>query len=208
MDWLIRYGWYFLISTIAGEIIVPFILALFYTRYSHSTMVLSSLGSVQSPVRIIYNIWLLIAGLMFSASIPSLYTTYRGVSPGLAVLSAGCVAAFALGACICSGFFSVNEHKDVQTTASRIHGAASAVGFMLLLPVPLFLSILSYRSDNKLAGTVSLLSFVLAFACFVFFIMADKVRFQNTVIAREGLWQRLNLLFMYLPLGFAALTHM
>lgn len=33
------------------------------------------------------------------------------------------------------------------------------------------------------------------------FVMADKPRFAHTVIAWEGLWQRLTLLFMYLPLA-------
>ena len=44
------------------------------------------------------------------------------------------------------------------------------------------------------------------FACilhlvfFTLFVMSDKEEFSNTVIANEGLWQRLNLLFMYMPL--------
>lgn len=33
----------------------------------------------------------------------------------------------------------------------------------------------------------------------------DKPEFQNTLIAKEGLWQRLNLLCMYLPLFYVAI---
>jgi len=51
-----------------------------------------------------------------------------------------------------------------------------------------------------------IVSFVLALTFFVLFVMADKVEFQGTVIAREGLWQRVNLLFTYLPLFYVAIT--
>lgn len=39
---------------------------------------------------------------------------------------------------------------------------------------------------------------------FVLFIMADKPQFQQTPAVKEWLWQRLHLLFMYLPLGYIA----
>ena len=99
----------------------------------------------------------------------------------------------------------MNETKDVVTTASKIHGAGSAVGFMLMLFVPLFIAILSFKTEERTIGTIGAISFVLAFVCFVLFIMADKPQFHNTIIAKEGLWQRLNLLFMYLPLAFVAI---
>jgi hypothetical protein len=34
--------------------------------------------------------------------------------------------------------------------------------------------------------------------------MADKERFSNSIIDNEGLWQRLNLIFMYAPLVIVA----
>jgi hypothetical protein len=37
--------------------------------------------------------------------------------------------------------------------------------------------------------------------------MANKPQFQNTAIVKEGLWKRLNLLFLYLPLAFVAITN-
>lgn len=96
----------------------------------------------------------------------------------------------------------MNESKETITTASSIHGVGSAIGFVLLLLVPPFISVLSYKSADRLTGMISAVSFILALICCVLFIMADKSQFQNTVIAKEGLWQRLNLLFMYLLLGF------
>ena len=97
-------------------------------------------------------------------------------------------------------FFSVNETKDVVTVASKIHGAGSVIGFLLFLFVPLLLSILEFKNNDKLTGVIAVISFILAFVFFVLFVMSDKPKFSNTLIAKEGLWQRLNILFMYLPI--------
>ena len=58
-----------LLITIIGEFLLPFILKRFYAGYNSRTMVMSALGSPQSPVRLIYNIWLIWLGcfLTFSA---------------------------------------------------------------------------------------------------------------------------------------------
>ena len=97
-------------------------------------------------------------------------------------------------------FFSVNETKDVVTTASKIHGAGSAIGFMLFLFVPLLLAILSFKTNETWLGIISIICFVISLAFFVMFVMSDKPEFKSTFVQNEGLWQRLNLLFMYLPL--------
>lgn len=48
-----------LLFTIIGEFIVPWILERFYSEYNGKIMVMSVLGSPQSPVRLVYNIWLI-----------------------------------------------------------------------------------------------------------------------------------------------------
>ena len=56
-------------------------------------------------------------------------------------------------------------------------------------------------------GAACLLCFVLAAGFFTLFILADKPAFQGTAVAREGLWQRLSLLCMYLPVGALSLFY-
>ena len=51
-----------LLFTIIGEFIVPWILERFYSEYNGKIMVMSVLGSPQSPVRLVYNIWLIWLG--------------------------------------------------------------------------------------------------------------------------------------------------
>ena len=167
-------------------------------------MSISALGNPQSPVRLPFNIWMLVEGLLFLAAIPAFCRMYEPVSKGLTITTAVFIAAFAVGACIFTCFFSVNESKEVVTAASRIHGAGSIIGFMLFLFVPLLMAILSFKSGDGVTGGISVACFVLALIFFALFVMSDKEELSKTFVANEGLWQRLNLLFMYLPLGLAA----
>ncbi len=203
-DLIIKYGWYALLIAVVGEMLIPIILAPFYKGYSHTTMAISILGNSNSPVRLPFNLWMLVAGLLLLQATPAIYNTYYQVSKPLITVSVLFIAIFAVGACVFTCFFSVNETKDVVITASKIHGACSAIGFILFLFVPLFLAILSFKANDKTIGIIFVISFVLALLFFVLFIMADKPELQRTFIAKEGLWQRMNLLFMYLPLGYIA----
>ncbi|MBR6959920.1 MAG: DUF998 domain-containing protein, partial [Clostridiales bacterium] len=95
--------------------------------------------------------------------------------------------------------------KDIVTTASKIHGAGSVIGFMLFLLVPLLIAILSFKNHEGSIGITSVVCFVLALVFFALFVMSDKEEFAGTAVNNEGLWQRLNLVFMYLPLAVVAL---
>ncbi|NLL76430.1 MAG: hypothetical protein GX235_04175 [Clostridiales bacterium] len=127
------------------------------------------------------------------------------MSKTLIIVSAIFIIVFAVGACIFTCFFSVNETKDVVTAASKIHGAGSVIGFILFLLVPLIFAILSFKANDGITGIISVISFILAFLFFVLFIMADKPEFSKSIVAKEGLWQQMNLFFMYLPLGYISI---
>jgi hypothetical protein len=66
--------------------------------------------------------------------------------------------------------------------------------------VPVLLAILSFKNKESGVGIISILCFVLALTFFVLFVMSDKPEFSKTIISKEGLWERLNLIFMYVPL--------
>lgn len=200
MEKFYRFGWYTLIIAMAGDILVSLILPCFYKEYSTMKMSISALGNPQSPVRIPFNIWMLIEGMLFLAAIPALYDRYHSVSCGLTYTMIVFITIFAIGACIFTCFFSVNESKDIVTTASKIHGVGSVIGFMLFLFVPLLVAILSFKSKDPCIGVVSIICFIIALVFFVLFVMSDKSEFSDTIINNEGLWERLNLIFMYVPL--------
>lgn len=109
------------------------------------------------------------------------------------------IGIFAVGAGLISGFFSVEESKGIVTTASKIHGAGAAIGFMALLFFPLLNGIVSFKQNDTTQGIISISSFVLSIIFFACFVMGNKEQFQNTILKYEGLWERLTLFCMYVP---------
>lgn len=188
-----------LLFTIIGEFLLPWVLEQCYAEYNGRIMVMSALGSPQSPVRHIYNLWLIWLGgfLVFTAWV--YFGAIRAQFPVCAFLILLLIGAFAVGAGIISGFFSVNESKSIVTTASKIHGAGAAIGFMALLFFPLVNGMVSFKQKDMFGGTVSIVAFVLALVFFICFVMGDKEQYQNTVLRYEGLWERLTLFCMYIP---------
>lgn len=197
-----------LLFTVIGEFFLPWILCQYYARYNSKTMVMSALGSPQSPVRVIYNIWLIwLGGFLLFVAIAYFFTT-RTDFPILSVLLLISMGTFAVGAELASGIFHVNENKEIVTTASKIHGISAAIGFMALLFFPLLNGILAFKQENIIFGVVCVISFILALIFFICFILGDKEQFQNTMLRYEGIWERLTLLCMYIPLVYKAVYNL
>jgi hypothetical protein len=205
--WGSKVSWGLLISAILGDFIVAYILALFYPGYSHSKQVMSVLGNPHSPVATYLHIWLIVLGGLVCISAVNFYLTYSPVSKNLAGAGLVILIIFGVGAGILSGIFSVNETKEMETLGSKIHGIGAGIGFMALTFIPLIIGMLSVKSNDTAIGAVSFVSFVLSLIFFVLFIMSEKEAFQNTVIGLTGLWQRLLLGSMYVPLLLISLKN-
>lgn len=193
-----------LLFTVFGEFFLPWLLKRFYSGYDGKKMAMSVLGSPESPVRHIYNVWLIWLGIFLSLTAFAYFFEIREHSLVLAVLTLLSVGIFALGAGLLSGIFSVNESKDAVTTASKIHGAGAAIGFMTLLFFPLIAAAAAFGQHETVYGAVCVTAFILALVFFVMFIMGDKERFRSTVLSYEGLWERLTLFCMYVPFYYRA----
>lgn len=194
-----------LIITIIGEFFLPWILKHFYKGYNSKTMVMSALGSPESPVRIVYNVWLVWLGVFLLITSFLFYQEVNAISKVLAILTFISIATFAVGAGILSGLFSVNESKEIVTVASQIHGAGAAIGFMALMFFPLLQSISGFKSNDIVQGIICIIAFIVAMIFFCFFIMGDKEIFRETIFSYEGLWERLSLFFMYVPYLYCAI---
>lgn len=205
--WGTRLSWLVLIIAIVGDFAVPYVLAIFYPNYSHTKQVMSVLGSSASPVAYIYNCWLIILGILISISAMNFYMVYTKVSTTYATLGFIILLAFGIGAGIISGIFSVNESKGIETMASKIHGIAAGLGFLLLTFIPLVIGVISIIDQKNTIGTVSLAFFIVSIGLFVLFIMSEKESYQNSIIGCTGLWQRLLLFSMYMPLLLIAIRH-
>lgn len=182
------------------DIIIPFLLAIPYKGYKHTTTVMSVLGAKESPLHLIYNVWTIISGCIFILFGYVVYQRYGDSHKGLCIAIWVLFILYGLGCEIISGIFPVNENANDRTVSSIIHGIGSVIGFMALLVVPLLLGIVQLRTKENIVGIVSIASFILSFIAFTLFVMSDKPTFENTVLALTGLWQRFAMYMMYIPL--------
>lgn len=183
------------IITLLIDNLLPLFLARFYPKFSHKEMALSVLGSHQSPVKWIYNVWCMLSGIVFCVA-P--YALYQKSSGGLTLALWILLAIYGISCEIVSGFCPLNENRHEKDSITKIHGGASAIGFMTLLVTPLLLAIMQFQTPNIIMGVVSLVSFIVALVFFCFFIMGEKEKFANTVLRYSGLWQRLVLASCYI----------
>lgn len=191
---------------LALDLLLPFLLAPSCEGYRHGTQVMSVLGNEKAPLHRIYNLWLIILGIAILWGCVPICAAVAESGREIAVALIFSMGVYALGACILSGIFPVGETKKMETLAAKIHGFGSAIGFLALAFAPLLAGCYFFQAVKPLLGVISLICFVLAVLFFVLFVMADKPRFQGTVVALEGLWQRLSLLCMYLPVAILCLA--
>ncbi len=193
-----------LLLTVGGEFVLPWILGWFWKSYDPKKAVMSVLGCPQSPVRRVYNAWLVWLGCFLSLTALSRWDDARAEHPLIAAALLVCIGLFAAGAGLIAGLFSVNESRAEVTAASKIHGAGSALGFTALLFFPLADALLALRRGDTAGAVVGFAAFAAALGCFAAFIMGDKERFRDTALANAGVWERASLLCMYAPFVFDA----
>jgi hypothetical membrane protein len=183
-----------------GDFLICYILALFYPKYNHSNQVMSVLGNPNSPVHSIYNIWLVVLGFLILFSGIKMYFQYESISKILSIMAMVILFLYGIGGCILSGMFSVNETKGIETISEKVHGIGAGLGFMFLAFIPLIIGLLYLKMNKTFFGISCVVIFVLAIILFVIFVMSEKEQFTGTIIGKSGLWQRLLLGCMYIPL--------
>ena len=197
-----------LLLTVSGEFVLPWILGRFWRAYDPKTTVMSVLGSPQSPVRGVYNAWLVWLGCFLLLTALARWDDARVEHPVLAAALLVTIGLFAVGAGLIAGLFSVNESRAEVTAASKIHGAGSALGFTALLFFPLADALLAIKRNGAADAVVGFAAFAAALGCFAAFIMGDKECFKNTALANSGFWERASLLCMYMPFICSALRNL
>lgn len=205
--WCTKLSWIILVIAIIGDYVVAYVLALFYPEYSHMKQVMSVLGNPKSPVAILYNIWLIILGILMCISAVDFYIAYCEISQGYARAGTIIIFLFGIGAGILAGIFSVNEVKEVETISSKIHGIGAGIGFIALTFIPLVVGVISFKEYDSIIGIISIVLFIVSIIVFVLFIMSEREVFENSIIGLSGLWQRLLLGSMYIPLLLIAFKH-
>ena len=157
----------------AGDFLVTFVLGLYYPDYNHLKLVMSELGTYQSPVATWVNLWWVLLGILFIV--------------------------FALG--IQAVFARRKKAALIVTVLIVLFGLGAGIGFLGITFVPLVMLILFSRTYSP--GFVALSATVLGVGLFslAFFIASEDVSTAAGILSYPGLGQRLFLLNHYIYLS-------
>lgn len=184
-------GMGFGVIAMAGDFVIPWILARRYPGYSHFRDTISTLGTTGSPVKRQLTIWLIVLGVCFlgfavGQAIQFRVFTWRHSSYLLGIV------AFGLGAGIVAGIFPEDAAGTEETPTGKVHGIGAGLGFILLLLTPLWA-----RGMVECAAVEgwNTLGFVVGLIAFTLFLVSGKRSAHYRGLT--GLWQRLCLATLY-----------
>jgi hypothetical protein len=186
-----------------GDFLVTIVLGLFYPNYNHLEMVMSDLGTSQSPVGAWINLWWIIGGVLFfifAVGFRMTFAAHRRSATAVMVL----IMLFGLGAWICGGLFPMEPGGLETTLAGKLHGVCGGIGYTVIVFVPLVSLVIFPRKRVPGMYWLSIGVFVLGLVSFALFVVSEDVPSTAGILSYTGLWQRLFLLSYYTYLGVIA----
>ena len=174
---------------VIGDFIVPYLLGKKYHNYGNLKDTISTLGTNNSPVKKQLSYWLIALGLLlliFSVGHTHIFAVYSWKH----ILYLLGIIIFGIG-CILSGVFGEDSKGSKETKSGKIHGISSGLGFISLTFNPLWIFLIIENAGMKI---FNISFFILGFLTLILFLESYK-RDRLT-----GLWQKINLATLYLPL--------
>lgn len=205
MKTLEHYGFYLLVITVISELVLPFVLGSYINGYSQTKMLISSFGQDGMATQWAFKIWEIFDGILFVLAAPAFYARFNSTSHPLALWTAIGLAVFGVGDCIITGLANMDKNEKELGLIGQLHNYASGIGVAGLLIGTFLLIWLFYLERNY--SVVWLFSILLFISCFFSF-LSSVPRLPNGPILHRGLWQRLNLLFSYLPFFIVAVRNL
>lgn len=199
MAFLQKYGYYLIILAIISEVALPFILAQYYPGYTQVDMLISTFGENGVPTQDAFKIWEVINGTLFVLGAPCFYQRFQGTNQRLAFWLMIMVIIFGVGDCIITGVVDRATTTEQIGFSSYLHNYASGAGFVALLAGTFILIKLYHLERNRLMLTLLPIIFVIAMIFMFLFAMPKIPIISQFQVSHRGLWQRLNLYFLYLP---------
>jgi len=176
---------------VIGDFIVPYLLGKKYPNYSNLKDTISTLGTNKSPVKKQLSYWLITTGtllLIFSVGHLFVFSSYSWKH----ILYLLGLVIFGMGS-ILAGIFPEDVKGEKETMSGIIHGISSGLGFIFLIFNPLWMFLIIENNNLKI---FNILFFAIGFLSFVTFLVSYK----RDRVELLGLWQRINLAALYLPL--------
>lgn len=172
-----------------GDFIVPYLLGKKYPNYSSLKDTISTLGTNKSPVKQYLSYSLITTGsllMIFSVGHLCIFSSYSWKH----ILYLLGIVIFGMGS-ILAGIFPEDVKGTEETKSGKIHGISSGLGFIFIIFNPLWMFLIQENNGLKI---FNILFFVFSFSSFIAFMVSYKRD------GLTGLWQRINLAVLYLPL--------
>jgi len=179
-----------LLIAVLSDLFIPIIIGTKYPGYNHCVQTISTLGTEKSPVQKYQCINLIIVGVLFIIFSLGQYFIFDQKSWAHNWYTAGIVI-FAIG-CIFAGLFPEDIKGIAETSSGKIHGITSGIGFLFLILNPLWAVWIKEFSGFR---TFNIIFFILGIVTFTFFLISENKN--NGFLRFTGLFQRLNLVFLY-----------
>jgi hypothetical protein len=180
-----------LVLAALSDLMVPFILGTRYPGYSHLKETISAMGSKNSPVQKFQCLNLIFVGflfVLFAAGSALEFTQFKW-SHKLFILG---IVLFGVGTII-AGIFPEDPRGVPETYSGKIHGIASGIGFLFFILSPLWSL---WIVELKRLNFFNLICFFMAVLTFILFIISERQ--ETGILKYTGLFQRVNLLVLYL----------
>ena len=174
-----------------GDFLVPALLALRCPGYSQLRDTISTLGTIESPVKSLTSIWLVVLGVCFFVFAAGQASQFQ-LSTWRHILYLAGIVGFGIGAGILSGFFPEDPLGSAETFSGKVHGIGAGLGSILLLMTPIWALGMSELAQVKTWNT---LGFAVSVVTFTLFLASGRGGLSSMVLT--GLWQRLYLAALY-----------
>jgi hypothetical protein len=186
-----------------GDFLVTIVLGFFYPNYNHLKLVMSELGTPQSPVAVWIGLWWVVFGILFITFAIGFAAVFASGKKS-ALIVALLIALFGLGAGVGAGLFPMDPVGSETTLAGELHDVFAGAGFFAVAFVPL--ASLAVFPRKRVPGMywLSIAVFVLGLVFFALFVISEDVPSTEGILSYTGLWQRLFLLIHYTYLGVIA----
>jgi len=183
-----------------GDFLVSLALGFFYPNYNHLKLVMSELGTFQSPVAVWINLWWIVFGIFFITFAMGFKKAFASDKKSVVIVTL-LIMLFGLGAGIGAGLFPMEPGGSETTLTGKLHGICAGIGFLAITFVPLVSLAVFPRKHSPGLYWLSVGVFVLGLAFFVLFVVSEDASSTGSLLSYAGLWQRLFLLNHYSYLG-------
>ncbi len=180
-----------------GDFIVTIILGLFYPDYNHLKLVMSELGTSNSPVAIWANLWWIVFGILFITFAIGFKEAFASNRKSVVMIVTLLIMLFGLGAGIGGGLFPMEPGGSETTLIGKLHSICAGIGFLAIMFVPLISLAIFPQTRSPRLYWLSVGIFVLGLASFVLFVVSEDASSVSGLLSYAGLWQRLFLLNYY-----------